>query len=112
MASKSTKASTSSKLCSVRRFHVALIGAGLALLLPGMAWSQAPAGFVPDSLPITSFNKTIHITVNSPYDDCTMAISTTVSPAGFVTVDPPGPVIGLGPFTFAVTSGTKAGSGT
>src|SRR4051812_6226095 len=99
------------KLCPVRGAANALIVGGL-LMFPAIAWSQAPATFTPDSLPFTGFKKTAHITVTSPYNDCTMAISTTAYPdASFLTVDPPGPLIGLGPFTFTVTSGTKAGSG-
>jgi RHS repeat-associated protein len=92
---------------------VPVLGAAAALFGASSAFAQLPATLVPNSLPpFQGFNRSVHMTVTSPYDDCTMAISTTSSPAGFVTVAPPGPVVGLGPFTFTITSGLKTGSGT
>jgi RHS repeat-associated protein len=84
-----------------------------ALLTAPAAFSQKPATFTPNSLPpFQSFGRTVSLSITSPYDDCTMAISVSVTPAGFVTVAPPGPVIGLGPFNFTVTSGPRNGTGT
>ena len=85
-------------------------GLGTVLAIPVALWGQAPATFTPNALNLTGFKTTVHMTVTSPYDDCTMAITVRVSDPTIATISPAGPVISLGPVTFTVTTGTKAGS--
>ncbi len=81
------------------------------ILFATAAFAQMDPTFTPSSLDLTGLKLTVHLTITSPYDDCTMAITATVNPPKLATITPPGPVVSTDPVTFTITTGTIAGSG-
>jgi RHS repeat-associated protein len=88
-----------------------LLTAAVLVTAP-LACAQADPSFNPTTVSITGFRQTQTITITSPYNDCTMTITASTSDPTIATIAPPGPVQGIGPFTFTITSGLKAGSAT